>query len=78
MPVEADKRCGQCRFFDKNKLSGEPVGINSWKTGQPLTQGFCRTKDGVRRLGVIDEAMPCRLPEILFEAKAKLQTPPTA
>lgn len=61
--------CGNCVFFDLNSCDGTPVGSVTIE-GQEVSQGFCRTKNGLR-LMTRSATNLCQQPEGTFKPKSQ-------
>jgi hypothetical protein len=83
MPEQAENRiCGDCKFFDPNYKYGRgPVGTSSWRTGKPVTQGFCRAEEAdpnARWLGIVNPDSQCRQPDDVIKKIFAVEPPPAA
>lgn len=65
----ANEICGNCKFFDPNTVSKNPVGIIQLPSGEIIKKGYCRAFKGLVWVGEADEKSSCRHPYRPFTPK---------
>ena len=71
-PETIKPMCGDCKFFDPNRILGGPLGVVRIEDGDGVKivkEGFCRTFWGLFLVPLPNEMSKCRMPKGTFQPK---------